>query len=382
MAYDRMDAQVVGIEWTRLEGRRPRKAGCNARLGEHGEIVRPPIARLTTGDGVQGFGWAWISPEGVRDLVGFSLSEALTQTRDGLLCVADAYRALEYPILDLAGRLAGQPVYALLGGDRGAEPLRVPCYDTSLYIDDLHLADDDEAAALIASEALAGYEAGHRAFKIKVGRGALHMPLEAGTRRDIRVILAVREAVGPACRIMIDANNGYNLNLTKRVLAETAEAGLYWIEEAFHEDATLYRHLHAWLDDQGLATLIADGEGAAASRLLDWAEEGLIDVVQYDVLRPGFSRWLELGPQLDRWGARSAPHHYGEPYGNYAACHLAVAIRNFEGVEWDDAEVPGLDASAYAIAEGEVLVPDRPGFGLELDAERYAASVAADGFRV
>jgi len=31
--------------------------------------------------------------------------------------------------------------------------LRVPCYDTSLYIDDLHLADDGEAAALIAQEA-------------------------------------------------------------------------------------------------------------------------------------------------------------------------------------------------------------------------------------
>ena len=73
--------------------------------------------------------------------------------------------------------------------------LRVPCYDTSLYFDDLHLADEAEAAALIAAEAREGYERGHRAFKIKVGRGARHLPLEEGTRRDIAVIRAVREAL-------------------------------------------------------------------------------------------------------------------------------------------------------------------------------------------
>ena len=39
------------------------------------------------------------------------------------------------------------------------------------------------------------------------------------------MIRAVREAVGGDCPLMIDANNGYNLNLTKRVLAETAYLG-------------------------------------------------------------------------------------------------------------------------------------------------------------
>ena len=67
----------------------------------------------------------------------------------------------------------------LLGGhpeDDGV--FRAPCYDTSLYIDDLHLEDDGEAATLIASEAMEGAGRGHTAFKIKVGRGAMHMPLK------------------------------------------------------------------------------------------------------------------------------------------------------------------------------------------------------------
>jgi L-alanine-DL-glutamate epimerase-like enolase superfamily enzyme len=251
-------------------------------------------------------------------------------------------------------------------------------------MDDLHLADDEAAAALIAGEALEGAARGHTAFKVKVGRGAMHMPLAEGTRRDVRVIRAVhaalREAVGPDTCLMIDANNGYNLNLAKQVLDETADAGVYWIEEPFHEDGGLYAELKAWMEGRGIETLIADGEGAASPRLLEWARQSLIDVVQYDIRRPGFTRWLELGPQLDAWGTRSAPHHYGGAYGNYAACHVAAGIERFERVEWDEATVPGLDASAYQIAGGFVEVPDRPGFGLGLDDALYRRAVEETGF--
>src|SRR6266542_1460524 len=44
--------RIVSVEWARLEGRRPRNAGSNARLGEHGIAVRVPILRITTADGV------------------------------------------------------------------------------------------------------------------------------------------------------------------------------------------------------------------------------------------------------------------------------------------------------------------------------------------
>ena len=126
---------------------------------------------------------------------------------------------------------------------------------------------------------------------------------------------------------MLDANNGYNLNLTKRVLAETADCGIFWMEEPFHEDPTLYRDLREWLQKEKLPTLIADGEGQASPTLLDWARDGIVDVIQYDIYSHGFTRWLATGRQLDTWGARSAAHHYGGHYGNYASGHLAAAIR-------------------------------------------------------
>jgi L-alanine-DL-glutamate epimerase-like enolase superfamily enzyme len=373
--------RITRIEWARLEGRRPRTAGCNARLGEHGVTVRPSIARLTTSDGATGFGASHVSRERAETLLGQPLDTLFSSDRG----VLEPWRAFEYPLWDLVGRRTGQPAYALAAAVNGAatiRPYRAPCYDTSLYFDDLHLTPMDEAAALIAAEARDGYARGHRAFKIKIGRGARHLPLEEGTRRDIAVVRAVREAVGPAPPLMLDANNGYNLNLTKRVLEETADCGIFWMEEPFHEDPVLYRDLREWLQKRHLSVLIADGEGQASPSLLDWARDGLVNVIQYDIYGHGFSHWLETGRQLDAWNVRSAPHHYGGHYGNYAACHLAGSIHGFTFVEWDEAATPGLEPRGYSLREGRVEVPDSPGFGLELDETVFRRAVEAGGFQV
>ncbi len=221
---------------------------------------------------------------------------------------------LEFPLWDLQGQRTGLPVYQLLAESAGktvTEPQRVRCYDTSLYIDDLHLATDEEGAALIASEARFGYEHGHRSFKIKVGRGARHMPLLEGNRRDVAVIRAVRAEVGPDAAILIDANNGYNLNISKHILAETADCNLFWLEEAFHEDGALYEDLHEWIEREGLSTNIADGEGQASPMLLDYARDGFVDIIQYDIFSYGITNWLETGARLDGWNVSTAPHHYG-----------------------------------------------------------------------
>lgn len=372
------NARIVSVEWGRLVGKRPRSAGANARLGVHGDTVHLPIVRLADSDGVTGFGVCHAGPDRMAALIG-AQTETLFSPTEG---VSDAGRAWEYPLWDLMGRRTGKPVYSLAADVVGAAApasLRVPCYDTSLYFDDLHLDSIDEAAALIAQEALDGYTQGHRTFKIKVGRGARHLPTHEGTERDIAIVKAVHDAVGPDCPLLLDANNGYTLNLAKHVLAETAGCGVFWLEEAFHEDAVLYRDLKEWLTRHNLATLIADGEGDASSHLLNWAREGLIDVVQYDIFGHGLTRWLRLGKQLDGWGVRSAPHHYGGHFGNYAGCHLAPAIQNFTYVEWDEATTPGLDASSYSLRDGQVTVPNAPGFGLTLDEDAFRRAVEDGG---
>jgi L-alanine-DL-glutamate epimerase-like enolase superfamily enzyme len=374
------NSRIVAVEWARLEGRRPRHAGSNARLGAHGITVRVPILRLTTADGSSGFGVYHGSAEQLDELLGTPFDDLFSS----IGAVPERWQPFEYAIWDLAGVRASTPVYALaaeFAGRAVEEPFRAPCYDTSLYFDDLHLDSEQAAAELIAAEARAGYERGHRAFKIKVGRGARHLPLEEGTRRDIAIVRAVRAAVGPAAPIMLDANNGYNLNLTKRVLAETADCRILWMEEAFHEDDVLYRDLREWLTNEHLQIMIADGEGQADPRLIQWARAGLIDVIQYDIFGYGFTRWLALGRELDGASVRSAPHHYGGHYGNYAAGHLAAAIQGFTYVEWDEATTEGLDTSGYTIQDGWVTLPATPGFGLTLDEAAFQHAIEKDGIR-
>jgi L-rhamnonate dehydratase len=373
------EARVVSIEWATLEGTRPRAAGCNARLGEHGQTVRVPLARITADDGAQGFGASTATVEQASAALGRPLADLFDEQRG----VTEAGRALDFALWDMMAKRAGLPVYALaaqMAGKPAPDALRAPCYDTSLYIDDLHLTDDEAAAALIADEARAGLAHGHRAFKIKVGRGARHMPPQAGAQRDVAVARAVREAVGRDATVMLDANNGYNLNLTKQVLTETAECGIFWMEEAFHEDRVLYVDLKQWLQAEGLATLIADGEGEASPSLLAWAQEGVVDVVQYDILSHGFTAWLALGRRLDAWGVRTAPHHYGRHFGNYAACHLAAVVERFAFVEWDEAQTPGLDAPGYSVRDGEAVVPQTPGFGLSLDDDVFREAITKNGY--
>ena len=208
-----------------------------------------------------------------------------------------------------------------------------------------------------------------------MGRGALHMPLEEGTRRDVAAVRAVRAAIGSDARLMIDANNGYNFNLACRVLQETRDCNVWWIEEAFHEDPVLYAHLHAWLKAEGMSTLIADGEGVASPLLLQWALEGAIDCVQFSAREKGFTEWLRLARLLRAAGRFPAPHNFGSHWTCFAAGHLAAVIDC--PVEWDAAErCPALDTSAFSpIRNGRITLPlNLPGFGIGLRDEVFVAS--------
>ncbi len=370
------DGKVERIEWALLKGVRSRPAGGNARLGVHGKEVPMDIVRITI-EGVTGFGWSRISKENAKQLVGSTVSDLFTTEGK----VKPSYYAIEFPLLDWLGKYIKKPVYQLFL-DSSVDEYSVPCYDTSLYFDDLHLESDEDAVELIQMEALEGVKKGHRHFKIKVGRGAMHMQLEKGKKRDIAIIRGVREVLGPDSKIMIDANNGYNLNLTKEVLTETADANLTWIEEPFHEDPEYLSELKSWLEKQNLNIMVVDGEGNADVNIVRWAKDGLLDAIQYDIRQYGFHKWLELGEELDKANVHTAPHNYGGSYGNFALMHLAPNINGFLFVEWDGMDIQGIDDSAYVIKEGEVSVPNSPGFGLNLDDDYYTNLLNNNGWHV
>lgn len=372
------NAKIERIEWTRLPGRRPRIAGRNARLPDvHGIEIHVVMARVTIA-GVRGIGWSVVSKENAQKLIGKTIGEML----DAKNRIKPEFRSIEIPLLDWLGQVPGHPVYGLVDPKRlDGKPFRAACYDTSLYMDDLEL-DDVDALKLIQGNAQYGLDHGHRNFKMKIGRGARHMPTDKGLARDIAVVNAVRETIGPDGMLLVDVNNGYTLNLAKTFLTETKASKLFFIEEPFHEDPPISRALKDWMSEQGMATLLADGEGNAAPQLVQWAIDGVIDVLQYDIFMPGFTRWLEMADEIRAARVKIAPHHYGAILGNYVTPHLAPASEDFLFAEWDEATIDGLDASGYRVRDGFAEVPNQPGFGLTLDEAFYEKRLKEVGWAV
>lgn len=353
--------------------------GPNSRLFEHEHEIPVRVTRITLSDGRSGWGFAYRNQPLGEALLGKTLDEAW----DATTCeIREDWHDIQTPFWDLLSRDAGLSVAEFATRGRGwpAPRPRVETYDSTLLFDEFHIDDDAEAVAFIVDEALDGYGLGHRSFKVKIGRGAMHMPLQKGLKRDIDVTNAVRAALGPDVKIMIDANDGYNFNLAKDLLRETGGSDIFWAEELFREDDVLHQTLKTWMADEGLSVMIADGEYNAPSEFVDWAKAGFVDVVQFDLQRYGFSRWLRLGPELAEVGAKAAPHHWGTWFNNYAGAQIAAAMPSVLTVEWDTATCDAINDSGYRIEDGHIVLPEAPGWGLDLDEAAFRSAVAENGY--
>ncbi len=171
------------VEWGYWKASVRARRGATRAWGRTGDTIRPPIVRLSTADGSSGFGRGRMDLEQANRLLGQPL-ESLFSEHAGVL--DPEWQPLETALWDLAGQRSGLLVHVLAAKITGRiipENLSVPCYDTSLYFDDLHLASSEEAAQWMAEEARAGVSRSHRDFKFKVGHGARPPNRHAADRR-------------------------------------------------------------------------------------------------------------------------------------------------------------------------------------------------------
>ena len=105
------EQKIVRVEQANLLGERPRKAGCNSRLGEHGLYVRPSIVTITIDQSAFGFGASRISQSEAEKVLGKSVGEIFQNDPKR---VRDGFRLIEFPIWDLIGQLTSKPVYSLV----------------------------------------------------------------------------------------------------------------------------------------------------------------------------------------------------------------------------------------------------------------------------
>ena len=336
-----------------------------------GKMASYVVCRIDTDSGVRGFSFAGPNPrtlpEVQKTLIGHDLFNVEDHLRRGL----DSWGGVEHAVWDAIGRIARQPVYKLLGGNRTS--LRV--YLTTVWpgkSDQSHVTYDAQAEMALREK-----NAGFKGMKIRAWRPN---PLD-----DAEACRVIRQAVGPDFAIMFDRTAAAPQSVGQKVwdyetglsVARALEKhGANWLEEPFaRDDCESHARLARSVDIQ-----ITGGEGYRGTRNFREALAGrAYDVVQPDAVTAG-------GIFLCRKIAILA-----ESFHVPCILHGSMGLRAagfFQasaaiGSEWqelvfvtppllpEDLLSPGLQVlktkTMYKFENGEVHLPDLPGLGLDVD---------------
>lgn len=353
------------IEFTDVQLRYPRLVGKNAQRGIHGYGPKVTICSLYTRQGARGIGMLRGSREDAVStfdiLKGKKLSDFFSIERGVLDQKALIF---DIPFHDLAGVISSKPIYKLLGREK---PLLTKCYSGMIYMDDLDSKGSNSGLDKIFEECQYDYDHGYRQFKLKIGRGKKWLSPELGLKRDIEVTKLVYNYF-PDCDILVDANDGYDVDTFIQYLKGVEDVPLWWIEEPFRETEKDYAILRAWLDNNRRRnTLLADGEAYPDLELAkNLGDKGLLDVYLEDIMGYGFTQWRELIPTLKQHKLLASPHNWGEYIKTLYSLHLAAGLGNVCTIEGVTCFSSDIDFGHATLKNGILIPADTPGFGMTL----------------
>ena len=307
-----------------------------------------------------------------------------------------AIAAIENACLDIAGKALGVPVHTLLGG-----PLRerVPVYWThcgsyrlgpreAFYTVELGYPPvrtlDDLAA--VAREAVGR---GFRAVKtnpvffdkpkpyffnggFRVAPGFLDRSI---TDRQLAGIVdqmtAYREAVGPDVGLMLDLSFSQRTEGYLRIAQRLEHLNLAWLELDMNDPQAL------GFIRSNCRTPIASLEslhGIAEYR--PFLHGQAVDTCIIDPMWNGVWQSARIAAFADAYETTMAPHNPVGELGSLMSLHLSAAVPNFRIMELRVDEAPWTrDYLSHPpqVENGEMLVPDRPGWGTEINEEALRA---------
>jgi D-galactarolactone cycloisomerase len=268
---------------------------------------------------------------------------------------------VEMALWDIIGKAAGLPVYRLLGGSQE----RIKAYGSwgELKSPERAHADAKTYAAL-----------GYKALKVRIHSDSID--------EDVEQVKAVRQAVGDAVEIMVDANQArvVNLNYTqpewdlKRAI-QTArrleELNVRWLEEPMKQ----------W-DAAGLAELRAKTSVPIAGGEYDENIFGFLPIIDaFDILQPDIVRaggmlgTRKIGILAEARNKLCEIHSWGDGLLMHPSVQLAASMPNCPYIELPD-ERPNWAPEVRDILlknpvvidpDGYVTVPQSSGMGFELD---------------
>ena len=268
-----------------------------------------------------------------------------------------AKAAIDMAFYDLVGRSTGGPVYALFGAKQRSR------------IAVLAVIGSQDAAADLR-DAQARWDAGYRAFKIKVGLGSP----EADATRTAMICQALKRQVqgGEPCLVCADANQGFCVDGALTFVRGIGDCGLDFFEQPVSAH-----------DLDGMRRV------AAASAIPIGADEGihaLDDIARHHERKAarGVSlKAIKLGGLSGLFAASRLCGELGmqvniscktgeTSLASAAAVHLAaVAPAIGWGLTVTNAGLAeDVTAAPLAVTNGHVEVPERAGLGIDVDETR------------
>lgn len=249
-----------------------------------------------------------------------------------------AVSGLDMAEWDALAKAANMPLAVFLGGSIGP----VPAYNSNgLWLTDVEMLAE-EARALVS-------EGGFKGLKLRLGRDRLV--------DDIKAIEAVRSAVGPDVKLMVDFNQGLSLGDALHRCHALDDQGLYWFEEPI-----TYNNLAGYAQlTRELNTPVQLGENFYGPRSLHQALAiGAGDYVMPDLMRiGGVTGWLRAGAIAGAAGVEMSSHLYPE-----FSAHLLRVTETAHWLEWQDWADPILVAP-FAVGDSCLAIPNRLGAGIE-----------------
>jgi len=272
-----------------------------------------------------------------------------------------AISALDIACWDIKARAAGLPLYRMLGA---AETVSVPCYATGFYF-----GGPDPLERKFEREAGLYLERGFRAVKMKVGLGA---------ERDAQLVAAVRKALGPGVRLMIDANHAYDPPAAIALARRVEQHDIFWFEEPVSP-----LNIEGYLAVKGASSIAIAGGECEYTR---FGFEPLLRRRAVDYAQPdlcacgGVSEGLKIATLASIYNIHVTPHAWGSSIGQAAALHFYAARPRHPGsltaedkmIECDQTENPfrtEIVREPVKFDRGDWFLPQGPGLGVEIDRE-------------
>ena len=273
-----------------------------------------------------------------------------------------AISAIDVALWDIKGKLLNQPVSVLLGGIKN--PIIEP-YATGLYFTRCENLEE-----LLVEEALFYKAQGFKATKMKVG---------LGIEQDLKYIAAIRKAIGPSMRLMIDSNHAYSYKEAIELARKAEKYDISWFEEPVSpEDYDGYRRLR-----ENTTIPISGGECEylkfGFKRLF---ENDCVDIAQPDICATGgLTEAKRITTLAQAYNKDVVPHTWGTWIAISAAIHLVANLDKNPGRMYNDLPTMELDRTENALRDevtlhnvklenGHLEVPRAPGLGVDVDMDK------------